>query len=219
MVEVDFALTGLGVDLRVGGLTGYERLGEASTFELELGVHEPLETEGLVGTPCAIRLRSELGERVVAGVLTRITAVATSQASPARKLRVSVRAQLAMLELRRQTRVFQHQTVPEIIEAVLARGAYAADRIDKTLSGTHDAREYVVQYAETDAAFVRRLCEDDGLWFRFGADDDGERFLLEDTSASAPEAAAPWRFSTTPWRPRRLPPSAAWSPGAAGPAR
>jgi hypothetical protein len=68
----------------------------------------------------------------------------------------------------------------------------------------------VVQYGESDAAFVRRLCEEEGLYFRFEEGDDGELVVLEDTSAAAPPApflradGEPVHVTYCPWLGARL---------------
>ena len=60
---------------------------------------------------------------------------------------------------------------PEAHRARPARGRLPArTRSRSSSSATTHEREYVVQYAETDAAFVRRLCEEEGLYFRFEAE-------------------------------------------------
>jgi type VI secretion system secreted protein VgrG len=99
-----------------------------------------------------------------------------------------VRSAVAVLEHRRRSRIFQHLTVPAIIQRVLVEGGYPASAARFALQEEHEPRVYIVQYEESDAAFVRRLCEEEGLYFRFEADEDGEVFVLEDTSSSAPPA-------------------------------
>ena len=43
---------------------------------------------------------------------------------------------------------------------------YGVDAIVANLTQAHPPREYVTQYNETDATFLRRLCEEEGLYFR-----------------------------------------------------
>ncbi|APR80668.1 Hypothetical protein A7982_06015 [Minicystis rosea] len=190
MARVDLFIPAAELDLECHDLTGHEALGEAATFEITAFSQTPIDPDAVIGRPCAIRLSGEHDQRLVGGVVTRISTGAVSRDATARRHVISVRSSFAALELRRQTKVFQHMTVPDIVKAVLERGAYGADAIELNASGSHEARDYVVQYAETDAAFVRRLCEDDGLYFRFETTDEGERFLLEDQSSNAPEASA-----------------------------
>src|SRR5262249_5335651 len=91
-------------------------------------------------------------------------------------------------ELRRRSKVYQKLTVPEIVKEVLLAGGFADDAVVMRLTGTHAKKRYVTQFDETDAAFIRRLCEEDGLYFRSAPGEHGETFVLEDTSAKAPAA-------------------------------
>jgi type VI secretion system secreted protein VgrG len=168
--------------------SGHERLGEASRFEIALLAPEPLDTGALLGKPGAIVLSGSFGERRVHGVIARVSATAASDAAAARLYRVELCSVFHLLSLRRRSRVFQHITVPALVERLVREGGYAAGAISVQLLGEHREREYVVQYEETDAAFVRRLCEEEGLYFRFEPRDGFDAFVLEDASPHAPSA-------------------------------
>jgi type VI secretion system secreted protein VgrG len=47
-------------------------------------------------------------------------------------------------------------------------------------------REYVTQWNETDATFLRRICEEEGLYFRFDPQDGFDALVLCDRSSDAP---------------------------------
>ncbi len=136
-------------------------------------------------------LLTRFGERIVHGIVTLASAIATSQADAARRYRVVVCSAFHRLSLRRRSRVFQHLTVPKLIERILFEGGYSPDAIAPQLLGAHEERDYVVQYDETDASFVRRLCEEEGLYFRFECREGLDAFVLEDASAHAPAASPP----------------------------
>src|SRR4051812_20193502 len=92
--------------VRVAALTGCERLGDASSFDLELISHEPVEPAAILGHPAALELTSPFGDRLVHGIVTRFVVVATSQAAPSRRYEVTLRSFFDVLSLRRRTRVF-----------------------------------------------------------------------------------------------------------------
>src|SRR5262245_25831837 len=144
-------------------LVGRERLGEASSFDLELIAPEPVDPASILGKPGTVRLASPFGERLVHGVVARFVVVATSAAGSARRYKLTLRSAMHWMTLRKRTRVFQHLSVPDIIKLVFKDGGFPADHVAVQVTGNHAEREYVTQYAETDAAFVRRLCEEDGL--------------------------------------------------------
>ena len=187
-VEVRFA----GGTSRVlcDGLDGRERLGETVNLELSLVSPEPLDAHTVLRKPCAVSIVVGSTSRTIVGVVTSFASVATGLAENARKCRVTVRSPFALLEHRRRLRVFQHVSVPDIVRQILVEGGYPPKAISVALQAPHAARAYVVQYAETDAGFVRRLCEEEGLYFRFETGNDGDVFVLEDTSMTAPPALA-----------------------------
>ncbi len=65
-------------------------------------------------------------------------------------------------------RIFQEKTVPEIINMVLKRDGVIPMRFE--LEGGHLAREFCVQYRETDKAFVERLAAEEGIFYYFEHD-------------------------------------------------
>jgi type VI secretion system secreted protein VgrG len=165
-----------------------ERLGEPLAIELAIVSADPIEVRSVLSQPCAVRVEVGPSARTLCGVVTRVSALATARVDDVRRYRVTVRSGLAVLEHRRRSRVFQHLPVPAIVERVLAEGGYPASAVRTALQEEHPPRAYVVQYDESDAAFVRRLCEEEGLYFRFEAGEDEEVVVLEDTSPSAPPA-------------------------------
>ena len=188
MAQVELSFAERVGDITCEALRGHERLGEAVDFELEVVSAEPIEAARVLRKPCAIRIAAGSSARTIHGVVTRITSFAAPRAESARRHRLTVRSPLALLEHRQRSRVFQHLSVPDIVRRVLVDGGYGAGAVRVALQEPHEVRPYVVQYGESDATFVRRLCEEEGLYFRFEAGDDGEEVVLEDTSAAAPPA-------------------------------
>ncbi|XXT15154.1 type VI secretion system tip protein TssI/VgrG [Sorangium sp. So ce429] len=187
MTSITLHLGDPSLDVSVRSAFGNERLGVPPRYELELISPELVEIPAVLGKPCALRLSNDHGDRWIAGLITRFVRIATAQASPARRYRAVVEPPWALLRLRRQARVYQHLTVPDLIREVLLQAGFPAESIDRHLAGTYAARDYVVQWLEDDLSFIRRLCEDEGLYFRAATTPDGApRFLLEDSSPLAP---------------------------------
>jgi type VI secretion system secreted protein VgrG len=64
--------------------------------------------------------------------------------------------------------VFLDRTIPEIIVEKLSRaGLTTKEDVALRLSGTYPKKEFVLQYRETDLAFVSRLAENAGIAFFF----------------------------------------------------
>jgi len=85
------------------------------------------------------------------------------------------------LALRRNTRMFQEQTVDQILETVLAEslGVYGRS-IRNELNVTYEPREYCLQYQETDLHFCQRLMQEEGIHYRFDHLGEQEVMVLAD---------------------------------------
>lgn len=98
---------------------------------------------------------------------------------------IEVRPKLWFLTRGRQCRVFQDKSAPEIIQDII--GDYGlSDFFTKKLSGNYAKREFCLQYRETDLDFIKRLMEEEGIYFFFQHNGKGDSFVLAD-GASAHE--------------------------------
>lgn len=76
-----------------------------------------------------------------------------------------VEPQLARARLRSNWRIFQHKTVPQILQLMLERQGITRFEISTVLD--HQVREFCVQAGETDLDFMARLAAEEGLVYRF----------------------------------------------------
>ncbi|MFA7430351.1 MAG: type VI secretion system tip protein TssI/VgrG, partial [Rhodospirillaceae bacterium] len=79
-------------------------------------------------------------------------------------------------------RIFQAMTAPEIIKKVCSDQGFTD--LKDTLQGTYTARDYCVQYRETDYAFIRRLMAEEGMFFFFTFADGVHTLVLADDSSA-----------------------------------
>lgn len=76
-------------------------------------------------------------------------------------------------------RIFQGKSVPEIVQAVVGQHGYASHlRLETTKSYT--ARDYCVQYHETDFNFLSRLMESEGIYYYFEHTNGNHVMVLAD---------------------------------------
>ncbi len=87
---------------------------------------------------------------------------------------------LWLLSLNTQTRVFQNQTVLDIVKAVLT--VYSITPTDNT-QATYTSLEYCTQYRETDLQFVSRLLAQHGIFYYFTHTASDHTLVLADASA------------------------------------
>ena len=163
-------------------------------FDLRVDLVAPPDTDAasLLGKDLVLviaRERASREERVV-GLVTGIRGLGperTGGGSEGRDTRLSLRVQpaLALLGLRRNSRIFQEKSVPEIVQAVLDEdlGPYGRSAT-MSLEGTYEPREYCVQYEESDLDFVHRLLEEEGIHYRFDHAGDKEAIEIADRNTS-----------------------------------
>lgn len=175
-------------------------LGVPAEVHVDVILTEEAELSDVVGNRAQLILTSEDGAtRTFCGVVESAelwsTAVAQGvTASPQYSLVVV--SQLALLERNVGCRIFQDQTVREIISATLESHAIAADQVEWKLSATYPKREYCVQYQESALNFISRLAESEGIYFYSKLDPNAEKecLVFADTSAEAtPELTLPLR--------------------------
>jgi len=94
--------------------------------------------------------------------------------------------------------VYLDLSVPEIIVQKLEAVGLTAEDYDMRLLGTYPKREFVVQYKETDLAFISRLCEHYGLSFHFEHDTGRDQVVFTDGTGFSELEARP----RVPLRPR-----------------
>lgn len=96
---------------------------------------------------------------------------------------------LERLSLRQNSRIFQHQTVPEILSVLLQEMGIH----DYAFSLKRNAiqREFCVQYRESDLDFLHRLAAEEGLVYSFIHEDAKHTLLFTDTTDSLPDLTLP----------------------------
>ncbi len=116
--------------------------------------------------------------RVFHGLITQFDQLSTS--ADQTHYRLVLEPRVTDLSRDITSRLFQQQSTPEIIEAVLRRAGFTANDFQFQLRATYPTREYTTQYDESSLAFLQRLCADDGLWFRFTQVGDREIIVIGD---------------------------------------
>ena len=99
-----------------------------------------------------------------------------------------LRPWLWFLTRRSDCRIFQAMTVPDIVRKVFADYGDVAV-FEFKLDRSYRARDYCVQYRETDFNFVARLLEDEGIFWYFEHDAGEHRLVVVDSSSAL--SAAP----------------------------
>lgn len=168
-----------------------EGVSELYSAVIDIEADPPVAPEDLLGQPCTLSVQRPPGAvRRVHGV---VESVQRGQVLNNRvQATVTLVPALRALQLTRDSRIFEKQTVPAVLEAVLREGLPFGREVDlEQLSNREDfpEREYVVQYRESNYDFVLRLMAEEGLWFYFDHEQNPglETLVIVGGNASAPE--------------------------------
>ncbi|MGF6693685.1 type VI secretion system secreted protein VgrG [Metapseudomonas resinovorans] len=138
-------------------------LGQAAHFSL----HPPPTPVPFIG----LSLPPAQALRTLHGVVTGFRRLSGSNDEAHYQLTLEPR--LALLGRGRQYRIYQHLSVPEIVEQILRSGRHrwVGQDFIFDLKREYPKREQVMQYGESDLAFIQRLLAEVGIWYRFTADE------------------------------------------------
>jgi len=156
-----------------------EELGRLFSIELTLlSEQEDIKFEDLLAKQVTVRLDIKNdGKRFYNGYVTHFSQSVNSGSFAV--YTATVKPWLWFLTRTSDCRIFQEQTVPDIIKAVF-RDLGFTDFEDK-LSASYRTWEYCVQYRETDFNFVSRLMEQEGIYYYFKHEDGKHTLVLADS--------------------------------------
>jgi type VI secretion system secreted protein VgrG len=167
--------------LEMKSMLGREELGRPFEYELELVSSDTsLDLGELLAKPMTVRLEiTPFNYRYWNGIVTDVGFAGSHGRSAL--YRVTLRPKLSLLDRTSNCRIFQNQTVPAIVKTVFGEYGFG---VKESLSAQYAAREYVVQYQESDFDFVNRLLEDEGIYYFFRHDDEQHELVLADSHSA-----------------------------------
>ena len=175
-------------------LTGEEGLSVGYRYVLEcLSADTHLELKSLLGQPAEISLLlPDSGARLLCGLVTQASQSGADGGFA--KYVLTLEPALSTLRHRRNSRVFQDKSVPEIVTCILdehlaGNSAFpGAFQYRNLLTKDYPVRSYCLQYRETDLAFIERLLAEEGVSYRYSHGSEPETSLLRgDESRSRSE--------------------------------
>jgi type VI secretion system secreted protein VgrG len=99
------------------------------------------------------------------------------------RYRVEIVPWMWFLTRRADCRIFQDQSVPDIVQSVLAEHVDGAS-VELKLVRSYRKRTYCVQYRETDFNFIARLLEDEGIYWYFEHQGGRHKLIVVDDLGS-----------------------------------
>ena len=164
-------------------LSGREALSEPYALGLTLlGTDARMDRSQLLGKPVTVTVPTQdmTSPRYFNGKVTRV-AVSAVELSGTRYAvyQLNVESDLWPMQRDRNLRIFQGQTVPQIVKTLLSENQV---NVEDKLTGSYRVWDYCVQYQESSFDFISRLMELEGISYFFRH--EAERHVLVLTDAA-----------------------------------
>ncbi|MDR2387782.1 MAG: type VI secretion system tip protein VgrG, partial [Deltaproteobacteria bacterium] len=174
-----------GPQFGVYGFKGHEQLNQPFEFEVELVTKEAnIDLVRLMGRQALLKVSDQSGQkRLINGQIREAFQLHTGLSFTHYKIILVPR--LWFLGQNCNHRVFQHLSVPKIIEMILKEQNFIHESYSFKLKETYPELEYRVQYGESDLYFISRLCEEEGIYFFFEQAQGWQRVCFSDASGGA----------------------------------
>ncbi|MBK8259365.1 MAG: type VI secretion system tip protein VgrG [Polyangiaceae bacterium] len=176
--------------LQIHKIVGEETLSQLFHFEVEVvsTAQFKLEDSAVTGASVSIVfLRDGFEIRKIHGMVSEFWQDINAEVDDAHVYRMMVVPRVARMKLVETQEIFLEMTVPEIISQKLESIGFSGADFEMRLSGTYPKRDFVVQYKESDFAFVCRLAEHLGIGFSFDHEGGVDKLVWSDAQDAFPQ--------------------------------
>ena len=175
----------LGERVAFYSMTGREVLGQLFTYEVDLlSSDDSIDLSELLGQAGTVVLERIDGTvREFTGFVTQFSLV--GEHGNYARYRAVMRPWLWFLGQNRNSRIFQAQSVPDIVKDLFRERGFSD--VEDKLQGKYTKWEYLVQYGESDFNFISRILEQEGIYYYFKHETGKHTLVLAD----APTAHEP----------------------------
>ena len=172
--------TPLGPDALVAvSMVGEEAVSRPFLFTVDLAVQdEDADVTGLLGRPATLHVAVDQQERLIHGLVRRVVNLGRHRPTQIDHYRIEVVPALWFMSLSTNCRTFENKSALDIVKEV-CKAAGVSD-LDPRVASPPPPLPYVVQYQETDLAFVQRLLEGAGLYYTFDHKEDKHTVVFSD---------------------------------------
>ena len=159
--------------LSVVSFEAVERMGDPYRIVIELTHPEALVREDYLGrdarftiapadADALIESSATTAPRTFSGCITGFSQIKTTRDFSA--YRIVVEAHIARLSLTRSSRIYQQQSAPQIIEAILRRHGFKGHQFSFTLRRTYPTHAFRFQYQLADWPYIHLLMQQEGIY-------------------------------------------------------
>ena len=166
-----------GNKLRVVSFFGSEGISEMFRYNIDLAsLDGEVDFDAVIGQPALLTIHGLKGKRYVHGIVSLFEQ--TGKEGKWTRYRAEVVPAIWILSRHYTCRIFQNQTIPDIIKKVLTDAGISSDQFRFSLKKTYKPRDYCVQYRESDLSFISRLMEQYGIFYLFEHTEDKDIMVI-----------------------------------------
>lgn len=161
-----FTVNGCREELGVLRFSGEEALGKNYHFEIDVvSDSESLDIMALQHQTACLTLHNSPQPRFIHGIVVSVGHIKSD--THYHHYRFQLAPQAELLRYRTDQRIFQQQSVTDIIQAIWQQAGLNPAALRVQTTHVQPQLTYCVQYGETDLHFLQRLCECHGLFYYF----------------------------------------------------
>jgi type VI secretion system secreted protein VgrG len=191
-----------GTELIVESFKGYEAISAPFAFEVQFISADEIDALEAIGKPATLKVDVVDNRLLATGIIGSFRLKDPTPAGDY-SYALTITSRFGLLALSRQNQVYATDsdlTLPTLVDGILDNSLATASTTGghqqtipaaKRLSASYPARRHVVQYEESDLAFVSRLCEHDGIFYFFEHDDSGDTVVFGDSNLAFTQVQLP----------------------------
>ncbi len=172
----------LGETLQFYSMRGRETLGRLFSYEVDLlSSDENIDLSKLLGQSATVAMERPFPHASVRefnGYVTEFALV--GEHGNYARYRATLRPWLWFLSQNRDCRIFQRQSVPDIVKDLIRERGFSD--VEDALHGHYEKWEYLVQYRESDFNFISRMLEQEGIYYFFKHESGKHTLVLADSA-------------------------------------
>ncbi|MBL0798183.1 type VI secretion system tip protein TssI/VgrG [Pseudomonas sp. B7] len=169
-------------DFKVLAFEGTETVSTLYAIHVELVSEDPdFDMEGLLGQTAFLQFG--LNDEGIHGCIDDVLAGESDKRLT--RYRLTLVPSLHYLQFSHDQRIYQSQTVPQIITQTLKRHGILVDAFTFHVQPLV-AREYCTQYGESDFEFIQRLCAEEGIAWHHQHSAQGHLLVFTDDAVFLP---------------------------------
>ncbi|WP_213765272.1 type VI secretion system Vgr family protein [Caballeronia sp. dw_19] len=152
-------------DLSVVSYHLREAMSEPYEIVVQVTHPEQLTRADFLGRDAHFTITAEDGSqpRIYTGIL--VSLIRTKKTKDEFHYTFVIKSQIARLGLVHASRVFQHQSGPQVIESILLRDKFMDHQFVFKLRRDYPIHDFRLQYQMSDLDYIRLICEQEGIFF------------------------------------------------------